>query len=164
MTQAHMTEGDVKATVKKILDAHKIFWWMPPQNGYGRSGISDFNGIRDHVFFAIETKLHLKKRMPTAMQVGFLHSIKQEGGFAFVVTEKTAQYLALFLRAFDRSTKATALGQEVSPADGSMMLNCIKIMEELWVGGTYETLDTMLSNKQMQFEMQGVTTHGSQPN
>src|SRR6516225_4488030 len=112
MTKTNLLEKDVKAEVKKILNAHEWFWWMPPNNGYGRSGISDFNAIKDHVFMAVETKK--KKDMPTAMQTGFLGSIKAMGGFAFCVNERSIDYLDRFLNAYDRSVRATSIQQKPS--------------------------------------------------
>lgn len=51
-------EKAVKAQVKKILDTctHPVWWFMPPANGFGRSGIPDFVGCVKGHLFAIETK------------------------------------------------------------------------------------------------------------
>ena len=50
-------EGDVKKIVKDVLKDTKGCWWfMPPANGYGRSGIPDFLGCVNGYLFAIETK------------------------------------------------------------------------------------------------------------
>jgi hypothetical protein len=116
-------EKDVKREVKRLLDKHKWFWWCPPANAYGKSGISDFHAVRGGVFMAIETKMSPNK--PTAMQEGFLGSIKAEGGFAFVVTEKTVSWFAVWLQAFDAATAATAAGSEPTPEDGAAMLNAM---------------------------------------
>lgn len=127
VTRAKMRhEGDVKREVKKLLDKHGYFWWMPPANGYGRSGISDINALRNGVFLAIETKFG--KRKPTPMQLGFLESIASARGYGFVVNEKRIEWLATFLDAFDRSTEAVQQGGKPSPEDGAMMLNAIKIL------------------------------------
>jgi hypothetical protein len=145
MTKTNLLEKDVKAEVKKILNAHEWFWWMPPNNGYGRSGISDFNAIKDHVFMAVETKK--KKDMPTAMQTGFLGSIKAMGGFAFCVNERSIDYLDRFLNAYDRSVRATSIQQKPSLDDGAIMLNCIKVMEELWIGGDYASFEKLIERE-----------------
>lgn len=121
------TEADVKKAVKKLLDKHDWFWWMPASNGYGRSGTSDILALRNGVFLAIETKFD--KRKPTAMQIGFLNSIRQEDGFAFVVNEHRLDSLAAWLSAFDRSVEATANRKEVAPEDGAMMINAIREMQ-----------------------------------
>jgi hypothetical protein len=52
-------EADVKKVVKKILSSYpetEMWYFMPPANGYGRSGIPDFVGCYKGNFFAIETK------------------------------------------------------------------------------------------------------------
>ncbi len=51
------SEGDVKTAVKEVLKTIPYCWYfMPPANGYGRSGIPDFVGCVNGRFFAIETK------------------------------------------------------------------------------------------------------------
>ena len=54
------SESDVKKYVKKILDDHGWKWWMPPANGFGQAGISDFNALRSGVFLAVETKFYAR--------------------------------------------------------------------------------------------------------
>ena len=50
-------EEDVKKVVKTILKGTpKCWWFMPPANGFGRSGIPDFVGHVNGHFFAVETK------------------------------------------------------------------------------------------------------------
>jgi len=120
-------EGDVKRAVKKLLDADKWFWWMPPANGFGKAGISDINAIKSGVFMAIETKFGSNK--PTPLQIGFLNSVRSESGFAFVVNEKRIGTLGNFLAAFKRATEAQQQGQQPTPEDGAMMLNCIREMQ-----------------------------------
>jgi hypothetical protein len=120
-------EGDVKKAVKKILDKHGWYWWMPPANGFGRAGIADINAVHAGVFMAIETKFGSNK--PTPMQVGFLASIRAEGGFAFVVNEKRVDTLAKFLDAFARSIDAGVKGGKVADEDGALMLDCIREMQ-----------------------------------
>ena len=52
-------EGDVKKAVKKVLDkTDNCYYFMPPANGYGRSGIPDFIGQVNGYFFGIERQLH----------------------------------------------------------------------------------------------------------
>lgn len=122
------TEKDVKASVKKLLDKHGWFWWMPPANGFGRAGIADINALKSGVFLAIETKFGTRK--PSPMQIGFLNSVKAEDGFAFVVNEKLIESLEIWLGAFDRATAAVALGQQPSNEDGAAMLDAIHAMTE----------------------------------
>lgn len=116
-------ERDVKHKVKAILDKHDWFWFMPPANGYGKSGISDFVGVRHGSFLAIETKFGSNK--PTPMQVGFLNSIRNAHGFAFVVTEKNIDWLDAFLESFEIATKHQSHGQEVPAEHGARMINAL---------------------------------------
>lgn len=118
-------EKDVKAEVKKILNKHGWFWFMPPSNAYGKSGISDFLGLRGGVMLALETKFD---DTPTALQQGFLSSIAAEGGFAFVVDEKRLDVLAAWMDLFDQAIAIAAKG-EVPPADiGGPLLDNQKIL------------------------------------
>lgn len=48
-------EGVVKNKVKKILDAHGAYYYMPVPGGYGKPSL-DFIGSYNGYFFAIETK------------------------------------------------------------------------------------------------------------
>ena len=119
-------EKGVKREVKKLLDVHKYFWWMPPANAYGKSGISDIHAIKAGVFLAIETKFG--DRQPTPMQVAFLNSIRSQDAFGFVVNEKTLGWLAVWLEAFDRATIAQSKSEEVADADGAAMIDAIRMM------------------------------------
>lgn len=122
-------EKGVKREVKKLLDKHNWFWIMPAANGYGKAGTSDFIALRSGVFLAVETKFGTNK--PTAMQVGFLNSVRAEDGFAFVVSDRNLDWFALWLTAFDRACEATSKGQEPSQDDGATMLNAIRALTEL---------------------------------
>jgi hypothetical protein len=120
----YRNEADVKKRVKKLLDQHNWFWWMPPANGFGKIGVSDFNAFRGGVFLAVETKFGNNK--PTHHQKAFLESILAESGFAFVVTDKNMPWLESWLAAFDRAAEKAAKNQPVEPEDGAMMLNALK--------------------------------------
>ena len=122
-------EKDVKAKVKKLLDKHQYFWWMPPANGYGKAGISDFHAIKRGVFLSVETKFGTNK--PTALQVGFLNSIRQESGFAFVVTDRNIDCFATWLQAFDNAAEAVGSNKAVAGQDGADMLDAIAALSEL---------------------------------
>ena len=119
-------EADVKKQVKKLLDKHKYFWWMPAANGYGTTGVADFLAFRAGVLLAIETKFGTNK--PTAMQRAFLNSIRAEDGFAFVVNEKSVETLRMFLEAFDAA--AALMGKPPPPEIGAAMLNAIAALTE----------------------------------
>lgn len=124
----YYNEADVKKQVKKLLDKHKWFWWMPPANGYGRAGLSDIQALRDGVFLAVETKFG--KNVPTQMQAGFLLSVQAESGFGFVVNESRIQWLEAWLSAFDRSVEATRNREQPLPEDGALMINAMREMTQ----------------------------------
>lgn len=122
----YTNEADVKKQVKKLLNQHHWFWWMPPANGFGRTGIADFNALRGGVFLAIETKFGSNK--PTPMQVGFIDSVKSEDGMAFVVNEDTIEHFAAWLAAFDKAVQAQSEKREVDPLDGAAMIDAMRAM------------------------------------
>lgn len=122
-------EADVKNAVKAALKKHGWFWWMPPMNGYGQSGVSDFNALKSGVFLAIETKFGYNK--PTPMQKAYLQSITAEGGFGFVVNDKNLSNFLDWLERFDRAAKAVEEGGKPADEDGAQMLNDIAAMTEL---------------------------------
>jgi len=76
-------EGRVKASVKKLLDQHKVYYFMPATGGYGRSGVPDFVGCARGKFFAIETKAG--RGQLTALQLREINRITESGGLAFVI-------------------------------------------------------------------------------
>lgn len=119
-------ERDVKAKVKKLLDQHGYFWFMPPANAYGKSGIADILAIKAGVFLAIETKFGSNK--PTALQNAFLESIRAESGFGFVVNEKTIDQLEAWLVAFDRSAEMAGKSQQMAHEDGAALLDAIRAL------------------------------------
>lgn len=123
MRKTHTKEAHVKDDVKALLDKFEWFWFMPPANAYGKSGISDFIALKRGVFMAIETKFGSKK--PTPQQIGFLNSVRAADGFAFVVNEKTLFWLAAFLEDFEASSTAAIKGEKVTEEQGSRMLNAI---------------------------------------
>lgn len=120
------SEKDVKKRVKAIFDKHGYFWWSPPANAYGKSGISDIHGIKAGVFIVVETKFGGNKA--TANQIGFLNSISAEAGYAFVVDETTVDYFDQFLESFAIATEAQSRGEEVPAEHGSRMLNAIYML------------------------------------
>lgn len=129
-------EKGVKAEVKKLFDKYNWFWFMPPANGYGKAGISDFLAIKNGVFLAVETKFGSNK--PSALQVGFLHSIQAEMGYGFVVNEKNLDWFARFLECFDNAVQGVvASGGKGDPAnaiaheDGADLLNALAVLTEM---------------------------------
>lgn len=124
MAKTYASEKDVKASVKKLLDKHKYFWWMPPANGFGKVGVSDFNALRGGVFVAVETKFGNNK--PTVQQKAYLQSVIAEDGFGFVVSEKNIHWFELWLDAFDKAAEATSRKEKVSSEIGAAMLDAIR--------------------------------------
>jgi len=80
-------EGKVKAAVKKLLKQHKVYYYMPVQNGMGVVGIPDIIACWDGRFLAIETKAPGKKKNTTANQDMQLMLIDEAGGIAMVVDD-----------------------------------------------------------------------------
>lgn len=119
-------EKDVKREVKKLLEKHKWFWWMPPANGFGKVGVADFNAIRGGVFVAVETKFG--KNKPTVHQCAYLNSIAYEDGFGFVVNEDRLEWFKQWMEAFDRATLAASKNEKPTAEDGATMLNAIREM------------------------------------
>lgn len=122
----YTNEADVKKQVKKLLTKHNYFWWMPPANGFGRTGIADFNALRGGVFLAVETKFG--KHKPTPMQVGFLDSVRSEDGMAFVVSDQNIEHFAVWLDAFDKAVLAQSEQREVDPLDGAAMIDAMRAL------------------------------------
>jgi hypothetical protein len=86
-----------RTTSRRSSTSFGWFWFMPPANAYGKSGISDIIALKRGTFMAIETKFGSNK--PTAMQIGFLNSVRASDGFAFVVNEKNLPWLERSWRA-----------------------------------------------------------------
>jgi hypothetical protein len=79
-------EGDVKKIVKETLKSSPVCWWfMPPANGYGRSGIPDFIGCVNGYMFAIETKFG--RGTTTANQDREIAALSQAGAQVWIVRE-----------------------------------------------------------------------------
>jgi hypothetical protein len=123
MRTTHTKEAHVKDDVKALLDKYEWFWFMPPANAYGKSGVSDFIAVKRGTFMAIETKFGSNK--PTAMQIGFLNSIRAADGFALVVNEKNLSWLEAFLESFDISVECQVKQMEVPPDHGARMVNAL---------------------------------------
>jgi Holliday junction resolvase len=130
MPRTFTTEKDVKAEVRKLLARHGWFWWMPGANGFGAQGVADFLALRGGVFMAVETKFG--KNRPSHLQRAFLESVAVEGGFAFVVTEKTLPAFAAFLLAFDAAIAASG-GQKVQVSDNAALLDATRVLTEAFV-------------------------------
>jgi len=117
------TEKDVKNEIKKLLDQHGWFWWMPPGNGFGKSGVADFNALKAGTFLAIEAKYGSNK--PTPMQIGYLGSVMAEDGFSFVVNEKRLDALEEFLEHFTAAIRRVSEGEEPTQEQGSTLMGAM---------------------------------------
>lgn len=92
-------EKDVKDVVKAVLkDTPKCWWFMPPANGFGRSGIPDFVGHVNGHFFAVETKFG--KGTTTANQEREIAAIDQSGGKVWIVRETSVDLWHLEFKAW----------------------------------------------------------------
>lgn len=80
-------EGDVKKAVKKILSSvgEDLWYFMPPANGYGRSGIPDFLGCYKGKTFAIETKFG--NNSPTNNQLREMKALGTADANVYLVRE-----------------------------------------------------------------------------
>jgi hypothetical protein len=123
MRKTYAKEAHVKDDTKALLDRFGWFWFMPPSNAYGKSGISDIIALKRGTFTAIENKFGSNK--PTAQQVGFLNSVRACDGFAFVVNEKNLPWLEAFLESFDIAAEARMRREQVPPEHGARMVNAI---------------------------------------
>lgn len=85
------SEADVKKAVKAVFSKvaaqypGKLWFFMPPANGYGRSGIPDFIGTFCGTSFAVETKFGHGKL--TAHQMREIEGLTQAGSRCWVVRE-----------------------------------------------------------------------------
>lgn len=129
MPITYRNEKDVKAQVKKLLDKYGWFWWMPPANGYGRVGISDFHALKNGVFLAIETKFGSNK--PTVHQKAFLESINAESAFGFVVSDSNIGAFETFLVNFGEQTDLVAKEQKMSNEAGATLIDAIRALQAL---------------------------------
>lgn len=120
-------EKDVKRRVKKLLDQYDWFWWMPPANGFGHVGISDFHAIKDGVFIAIETKFGTRQLTP--QQRAFLESINAATGFGFVVNDSNLGQLESFLSNFGQSVKDVSEKKQMANEAGAALLDAIRALQ-----------------------------------
>lgn len=121
-------EKGVKTLIKRLLDFHGYFHWMPGANGYGTQGVSDHLAIKNGVFLAIEAKFGSNK--PKPMQKAFAAQIIANDGFAFCVTEKNIDHLAWWLESFEVATQHQMQGLEVPAEHGSRMLNAVSALTD----------------------------------
>ena len=88
---AQTPEAAVKAAVKRILDAHNVYYFPPATGGYGRSGVPDIVCCVKGYFLAIECKAGNDKT--TVLQDRELQAIRDARGVAIVVNEDNLEFL-----------------------------------------------------------------------
>lgn len=86
---AQTPEGKTKRIIRDTLKKRGVFFFMPPANGYGVTGVSDFLGVHHGRFFAIEAKAGSNK--PTALQFQFMINVQNAGGLTIWVNEVNAE-------------------------------------------------------------------------
>lgn len=79
-------EKEVKQQVRRVVTMMGGCVFMPPANGYGKAGVSDFIGVRNGVAIAIETKFGRNKATPAQMQFG--EQWLANGGLFYLINEK----------------------------------------------------------------------------
>lgn len=122
-------EKGVKENIKRLLDHHGWFWWMPPANGYGKAGISDFHALKNGVFMSIEAKFGSNK--PTVHQKAFLESVHSCDAFGFVVNEKNLEHFSWFLTDFQGQTDLVATEQKMSNEAGARLVDALRALMAL---------------------------------
>jgi hypothetical protein len=84
-TMSAMTpEGKVKKQVTEVLKKHKVWYFSPANNGFGKSGIPDIIAIVDGHFLGVEVKSATGK--PTELQKICGKQIEEAGGTWLVVS------------------------------------------------------------------------------
>jgi Holliday junction resolvase len=79
-------EGRSKAAIKRWLDRHDIWYFMPAANGFGKVGIPDIICIVAGRFVGIEVKAPGKENNLTENQKTRIEEIQRAGGIAFVAS------------------------------------------------------------------------------
>ena len=82
---AQTPEKKVKDKVTAVLKEYGAYYFFPPSNGFGRSGIPDIIACLHGHFIAIECKAG--KGKPTALQLRELQSIYLAGATALLIRE-----------------------------------------------------------------------------
>lgn len=86
-------ESKVKMAVKRLLEMHKVWYFLPVSNGMGRHGIPDVLCCVNSFFLAIECKAG--KGKTTALQDREIEAIKSAGGSALVIRDNEEDFRTL---------------------------------------------------------------------
>lgn len=89
-------EAKVKAKVVKLLRQYNVYYFFPPANGYGRSGIPDIIACVNGKFVAIECKAGANK--PTELQNLEISGIRRAKGVAAVINESNIDLVEQILK------------------------------------------------------------------
>jgi len=73
-------EAKIKRKVVEVLKKHKVWYFFPANNGFGKAGIPDILCIVNGLFVGIECKADEKKQ-PTALQMQCAKQIREAGGY-----------------------------------------------------------------------------------
>lgn len=76
---AQTPEGKVKDKVRKLLKEYHAWYFLPGNNGFGKSGVPDFVVCVGGRFVGIECKADATKR-PTELQLKAAREIQLAGG------------------------------------------------------------------------------------
>ena len=93
---ANTPERKVKDKVTALLRGFGAYYFFPPANGFGRSGIPDIIACYRGLFLAIECKAGNGKT--TALQERELNAIRTAKGLAFVINEENVDNLKELLQ------------------------------------------------------------------
>lgn len=94
---ARTPEGAVKEKVKKILQAHGVYYHMPVQNGMGKPSL-DFVCCHKGRFLAIETKT--EKGQLTLRQKATIEEMQKAGAITLVIRGESDGESFAILRGF----------------------------------------------------------------
>lgn len=101
-------EHKVKDRIKKILEKHNAYKFMPMTGGYGKSGVPDIVACVQGKFIGVECKANGNK--PTALQKKNLEEIVKAGGYSFVVDDSS---IGVFILVLDNVLNGRFLEPEV---------------------------------------------------
>lgn len=86
----------MKKLVRKILDNHGVWYYMPVSGGLGAHGIHDFVCCHCGMFFTVECKATAKE-VPTALQLKVARDITKAGGTSLLIHDKNTNVLEKFV-------------------------------------------------------------------
>ena len=86
-------EARTKTRVRRVLDIHKVYHFMPTGAGFGRSGLPDIVACVNGRFLGIECKAG--KGKTTALQEREMARIDAAGGTAMVIYDTEEDYAKL---------------------------------------------------------------------